>query len=250
MKTISCGLSDVGKRRQHNEDAYLCDDDLQLYVVADGVGGHAKGEVASKEAVEQVQIWVLRHRELVEDYRAAPSEKKLPRLRRMLESGVQSACYMVYGMAELDPSQKGMSTTLSTLLVIGDMALVAQVGDSRVYLFRDRWAVQITEDHTLLNYKLKQGLLTPEQAKQGRGKNIITRAVGHMDYVQVDTFDLLLRPKDRFMLCSDGLHDYLKPGEVEAGATGTLLECAKGFIDLANERGGKDNITCVLVEVE
>src|SRR5688500_15194540 len=187
MRTVSAALSDVGRKRPINEDSFLADDTMGLYVVADGVGGHAKGEVASKEAVEQVQMWVRRHIPDVDAAVARGDEASIRQIRRMLESGVQQACYMVFGLAELDPEKKGMSTTISTLLVRGGQAFVAQVGDSRVYRLRNRRLVQMTEDHTLINYKLKHGLITAEEAQKASGKNVITRAVGHKDYVQVDT---------------------------------------------------------------
>ncbi len=128
--------------------------------------------------------------------------------------------------------------------------MVAQVGDSRVYRLRYGQATQLTEDHTLINYKLKHGLITPEEAQRAPGKNVITRAVGHRDYVQVDTLDCDVLPRDRFMLCSDGLHVYLKDEEV-AGimSLGTLEEVAQRFVDLANGRGGRDNITVLLVDI-
>jgi serine/threonine protein phosphatase PrpC len=249
MEIRSLGKTDTGRKRKHNEDAFLCDDDLQLYAVADGVGGHAKGEVASAEAVEQLQIWVLRHRDMIQNYKDDPHPEKIPSLRRMMESAIQSACYMVHSMAEFEPDQKGMSTTMSALLVVGELAIIGQVGDSRVYIHRQETAVQVTEDHTLINYKLKHGLITPQQAIRARGKNVITRAVGHLDYVQVDVFDMDLMPGDSFMLCSDGLHGYLKPGEVAKVMAQPFETAASRFIDLANERGGKDNITVVLFRV-
>jgi len=249
MRIDSFGQTDVGKKRKHNEDSLLCDDTMHVYVVADGVGGHAKGEVASREAIEQIQIWVVRNQDLIRGYESSPSPDGLYQVRRMLESGIQSACYMVHGMAELDPERKGMSTTVSALLVAGSQVFIGQVGDSRVYLYRKGVALQITEDHTLINYKLKHGMITAEQAAHAKGKNVITRAVGHKDYVQVDVFDMSAQEGDRFMLCSDGLHGYLQPGEVEQGMERPIQACAQGFIDLANSRGGKDNITVVLVEV-
>jgi protein phosphatase len=250
MIVSSIGKTDVGRKRKHNEDAYLCDDDILLYAVADGVGGHAKGEVASQEALDQIHVWVLRHKDMVEEFSRNPSESSLPPLRRMLESAIQSACYMVHSMAELEPDRKGMSTTMSALLVAGPVALVGQVGDSRVYLQRDGRCVQVTEDHTLINYKLKHGLITPKEALRARGKNVITRAVGHLDYVEVDIFDMNLQSGDAFMLCSDGLHGYLRPGEVGKLMDSPMESAADEFIELANGRGGKDNITVVMVRVE
>ena len=251
MRTVSASLSDVGRKRPINEDSFLADDTMGLYVVADGVGGHAKGEVASKEAVEQVQMWVRRHIPDVDAAVARGDDESIRQVRRMLESGVQQACYMVFGMAELDPEKRGMSTTMSTLLVRGGQAFVAQVGDSRVYRLRNRRLVQMTEDHTLINYKLKHGLITPAEAALGQGRNVITRAVGHRDYVQVDTDQDLAVIADRYLLCSDGLHGYFScDDDVVHIMVGDPPELAvRTAIELANDRGGKDNITAVLVSV-
>jgi protein phosphatase len=249
IRTI--GQSDVGRKREHNEDAFHCEDALGLCVVADGVGGHAKGEVASAEAVDQVFAFVRQGREAIEAFKARPKPETQKPVRRLLESAVQSACYMVFGMAEMDPSQKGMSTTISALLVVGEHAVIAQVGDSRVYRVRDGSSSQLTEDHTLVNYKLKKGLITEAEARTMKGKNVITRAVGHKDYVEVDVLETDVRAGDLFLLCSDGLHGYLKDGEVERTlGEGPLDDAPARFIALANDRGGKDNITAVLVHVE
>lgn len=250
MNAISSGLSDVGRRRKNNEDSFLCDDSLQLFVVADGVGGNAKGEVASAESVELVHSWVRRWRGTIAEFNANFTEDNALTVRRLLENAVQSACYMVFSMGQLDPRQRGMSTTLSSLLVTKRVAYIAQVGDSRVYLFRGGRSAQLTEDHTLINFRLKLGLITPEEAVNAPGKNVITRAVGHQDYVEVDCIDIEIEPGDRFMLCSDGLHGYLEDGELDSLMGGTREEVAKRLVDLANERGGKDNTTVVVVDIE
>ena len=242
-------MSHVGQRRTLNEDSYLADDELGLYVVADGVGGHAKGEVASAQAVEEVYGYICANQPTIDAFVADPNDDNQFAVRRLLESGVQAACYMVFGMAELDPNRKGMSTTMSVLLVAQKLAVVAQVGDSRVYRLRNRAVDQLTEDHTLINYKLKHGLITPEEAENAPGKNVITRAVGHRDYVQVDTVETDIAVGDRFLLCSDGLHVYLEDDEVPPLLTGDDIETvAQGFIDLANNRGGRDNITALIVD--
>jgi protein phosphatase len=246
--------TDVGRRRQINEDALFRDDDRGFYVVADGVGGHNKGEIASREAVEQLRMWVSgANRDLerlVERVKAGDADC-VWEIRRLLESGVKSACYMVYGMAELDPEKKGMSTTLSALLIRANMAFAVHVGDSRVYRVRGNSVLQVTEDHTLINYKVKHGMLTRAEAEKATGKNVITRAVGHKDYVQVDTVDIDVAAADRFLLCSDGLHGYFaSDGEVaELCSDGSLEECADAAVSLANQRGGKDNITAVVIDL-
>jgi PPM family protein phosphatase len=249
MRSVSVGQTDVGRRRPHNEDSYLRDDELGLYIVADGVGGNAKGEVASAESVDLVHSWVRRWRATLEAHTASPTEDNTNIVRRLLESAVQSACYMVFGMGQLDPRQKGMSSTLSSLLVSGGIGFIAQVGDSRVYLARKGRVVQLTEDHTLVNFRLKLGLITPEEAASAPGKNVITRAVGHQDYVEVDTLDIKTELGDRFLLCSDGLHGYLQDGELERLLEGGREEVASALVDLANDRGGRDNITVLVCDV-
>ncbi|HEX7498869.1 MAG TPA: protein phosphatase 2C domain-containing protein [Polyangia bacterium] len=249
MRTLSSGMSDVGRRRPHNEDSMLFDDELGLYIVCDGVGGNAKGEVASAESVDLVHSWVKRWRKTLVAHAADPSPENSGMVRRLLESAVQSACYMVFGMGQLDPRQKGMSSTLSSLLISAGTAYIAQVGDSRVYLTRDGKTAQLTEDHTLVNFRLKLGLITPEEAANSPGKNVITRAVGHQDYVEVDTIDLEIQKGDRFMLCSDGLHGYLLDNEVDGLLRGEREAVAYRLIELANERGGRDNITVVVCDV-
>jgi serine/threonine protein phosphatase PrpC len=249
MRALSFGMTDIGRRRQNNEDSILFDDELGLYIVADGVGGNEKGEVASAESVDLVHSWVKRWRRTMNAHVADPTGENSGVVRRLLESAVQSACYMVFGMGQIDPRQKGMSTTLSSLLISASTAYIAQVGDSRVYLTRDGKTAQLTEDHTLVNFRLKLGLITAEEAANAPGKNVITRAVGHQDYVEVDTLDLEIQPHDRFMLCTDGLHGYLLDGEVDGLLEGEREAVAKRLIDLANERGGRDNITVVVCDV-
>lgn len=246
----SIALTHPGRRRLHNEDAFLCDDALGLYVVADGVGGRAKGEVASRESVEQIHGFLRQERRLLAALREDPAEGRAP-VRRLLESAVQNACYMIFGLAELEPSQKGMSTTISALLIVGSYGVWAQVGDSRIYRVRQGRGEQLTEDHTLINFKLKEGLINAEDARTMRGKNIITRAVGHKDYVEVDTGELEIHPGDRFLLCSDGLHGYLQAGELEKVlAEGAADEAPARFVSLANARGGRDNVTVAVVLVD
>ena len=250
----SVGRTDVGRRRAVNEDSYFRDDRMGFYVVADGVGGHNKGEVASRECIDQLEMWVrgaARNLERLTADIAAGDNEAIWEVRRLLESGVQSACYMVYGMAELSPEKRGMSTTCSAMLIGGGYAFAAHVGDSRVYRLRGPVSMQITEDHTLINYKLKHGLITPEEAEKSTAKNVITRAVGHKDYVQVDTADVDVAPGDRFMMCTDGLHGYLRNDQevVELIGDDAIEACADAAIDLANQRGGRDNITVLVVDV-
>jgi len=249
LEFYSCGATDVGQKRQINEDSFLCDDELGLWVVADGMGGHAAGEVASREAVDTIHGMVKRDKPKL-DLSNADAEETLRVGARLLEGAVQAATYLVYGMAELDANKAGMGTTISAMMSLGTHAVTAQVGDSRIYRLRNSKAEQLTEDHTLINWQIKQGLITEEEARMSRHRNVITRAVGNREYVQVDTRLVGLQPGDRFLLCSDGLHGYLRDPEVPPIVSLGGENAVKRFIQLANERGGKDNITAILVEVK
>jgi len=245
----SFGATHVGKKRQSNEDAFLVDNALGLFVVADGMGGHAAGEVASQEAVETIYGMVK------QGLRAAPqlSGQLTPEHARsacrLIEGAVQAATYMVFALAELDREKSGMGTTISALLTLGSYAVTAQVGDSRIYQVQNGKVTQITEDHTLISWQLKQGLITPDEAKRSPHRNVITRAVGNRDYVEVDTGLVAIDEGDRFLLCSDGLHGYLREEEIAVLTFLGAEEAVGRLIELANDRGGKDNITAILVEV-
>jgi protein phosphatase len=250
LRRSGFALTDLGRKRASNEDAFFADDALGLYVVADGMGGHAAGEVASHEAVEAIYGMVKSGVGKLRDLVGAPSEQDLRAASRLIESAVQAATYFVYSIAEIDRAKSGMGTTISALLILGDYAVTAQVGDSRIYRVLGGSVEQLTEDHTLIAWQLKQGLITPQEAAKSPHRNVITRAVGNREYVQVDTKCVPLAQGARFLLCSDGLHGYLHDEDIP-----TIVEMGGGaavrrFIDLANERGGKDNITAVLVEID
>ena len=248
MQRVAAGLTDVGQRRTVNEDAFFLDAALGLYVVADGMGGHAAGEIASQEAVDTVHGMVRRDAAKLQRLTAGDTSRDtVAQATRVLEGAVQAATYMVFGLAQHDPEQQGMGTTLSALAMCGRYCLTAQVGDSRIYHVRKRQVTQVTEDHTLVAWQLKQGIITAEEAAVSPHRNVITRAVGSREYVQVDTGFVEAKPGDSFLLCSDGLHGYLEEEEIPPvlarGADGAV----KHFIELANERGGRDNITAVVV---
>lgn len=244
----SYAATDLGKRRQTNEDAYLKDDELGLWIVADGMGGHAAGEVASQEAVDTVYGMVKRGKASMA-LDGEKTEEKARAAARLLEGAVQAATYMVYALSELEADKTGMGTTISAMMSFGCCAVLAQVGDSRIYRVRADEVAQLTEDHTLIAWQLKQGLITADEAKHSRHKNVITRAVGNRDYVQVDTLVVDLEMGDQFLLCSDGLHGYLRPVEIPSIVALGGDAAVRQFIDLANGRGGRDNITAVVVEV-
>ncbi len=251
MDIISFGATDIGRKRTTNEDSYLVDDSLGLYVVADGMGGHAAGEVASSEAIDAVASLVTNERKLIEDFKEGKIDVDagLARLSRCLESAIQSAAYLVHSIAEIDEDKVGMGTTISALLIVGEHGLTGQVGDSRVYYVRKKQTVQLTEDHTLINWQLKEGLITPEQAAVAKNRNVVTRAVGSKDYVQVDVQSFPVHPKDKFMLCSDGLYEYINDIEIAAILDHDPEPAVRHLVELALNRGGKDNVTSIVVEI-
>jgi protein phosphatase len=244
-------LSDVGRRRVTNEDSLFFDDEMGLYAVADGMGGHAAGEIASQEAIDTVRGMVRQGEGLLRTVEAGDhSPEALWRVGRLLESAVQAATYMVFGIAQSDPEQAGMGTTLSALLLCGSFGVTAQVGDSRVYMVRDGQVNQLTEDHTLIAWQLKQGIISQNEAALSPHKNVITRAVGSREYVQVDTHFFRVAPGDTFMLCSDGLHGYLRDEEIPGIVALGPDNAVRHFVQTANLRGGRDNITTIVVNVE
>jgi protein phosphatase len=242
--------TDVGRKRKSNEDAFFMDDELGLYIVADGMGGHAAGEVASREAVDTIYGMVKRGIAHINPLVEPISEDDSRAVRRLLEASVQAATYFVYSMAEIDRAKSGMGTTISALLVHGDCAITAQVGDSRIYRVLGDKIEQMTEDHTLVAWQVKQGLISPEEAERSPQRNVITRAVGNREYVQVDTRQIALVAGARFLLCSDGLHGYLKDDDIAPIVSLGGERSVEKFVALANERGGKDNITVMLLELD
>lgn len=248
MMMASFGLSDVGRKRQHNEDAYLIDDELGLYVVCDGMGGHAAGEVASAKAIEVIREVLAADRAPLEALAREPAPHHRAAAVALVERAVQQACSAIYQLAQADVARRGMGTTCVVLVVAGEKGIIGHVGDSRVYLVRNGEEHQLTEDHTLVQAQLKRGVITQEEAELSPYGNVITRAVGIQASVQVDTLLTDILPGDLFLLCSDGLHGYLGDSELASHARELSLERLPGrLIELGNERGGKDNLTAVVV---
>ncbi len=245
-------LTDQGRVRDLNEDNFLVDKKLGLGIVADGMGGHAAGEVASALAVRIIHQEIRRRYDLVKTYGSGSASRDAAReIMHSMEGAVLRACSRIHEEAKSDASKRGMGTTLSALLITGSHGFVAHVGDSRIYLFRDGKIQQITEDHTVYNELIRRGRLTKEQIEKVAQKNAVTRAVGVYERVEVDTLMLELLPGDQFLLASDGLHGYINHNaelepyfEDEDGE-----KASRELIELANKKGGKDNITSVLIRV-
>jgi len=245
--------TDVGKVRDHNEDNFLVDKKLGLFIVADGMGGHAAGEVASAMAVRTVHEEVKREKELLDDYvSGATGANKVTAkdVIALVETAVQRACSKIHEEASTDANKRGMGTTLSALLILGHQGFIGHVGDSRIYLSREGHVQQVTEDHTVYNELIKRGKLSKEQIEKVAQKNAITRAVGVYERVDVDTLVIELLTGDTLVLASDGLHGYLEsPDELRGPLALEGDAGVKALIELANNRGGKDNITALVVKV-
>ena len=245
--------TDVGKVREHNEDNFLVDKKLSLFMVADGMGGHAAGEVASAICVRTIHEEVKRERELLTDFTAGSrgaSRVTNKDILALMEHAVHRACARIHEEAQADSAKRGMGTTLSALLILGTRAFIAHVGDSRIYLRRAGRVQQITEDHTVFNELIKRGKLSKEQIEKVGHKNAITRAVGVYERVDVDTLMLEVLPGDDFLLASDGLTGYLETADDLAPFLAEDGDRAvKGLVELAKDRGGKDNITVVVVRL-
>lgn len=228
----------------------LVDDELGLYVVCDGMGGHAGGEVASFTAVETVTDRIRKGTKLLEQARAGHADGV--GLVKLVEGAVADACAAVYNQAKANPRYSGMGCTLTLLLVTGTRAMMAHVGDTRLYLYRDNAVEQLSTDHTFVRDLVKSGVVTSETAKDSQYAHVLTRAVGLQESVEVDTLALDVHPDDTFLLCSDGLHDYLEGlGElVPYLANDDSLGTPRRLVDLANERGGADNVTALVVRMQ
>lgn len=245
--------TDVGRVRDHNEDNFLVDKRIALSIVADGMGGHAAGEVASALAVRIIHEEVKKHREIIDKYSDEGVSARMgsKEILGLLEMAVQRACARINDEAKVDSAKRGMGTTLSSLLIVGSYGFIAHVGDSRIYLLREGNVQQVTEDHTVYNELIKRGKLTKEQIDKVAQKNAITRAVGVYERVEVDTLTIEVLPGDQFLLASDGLHGYIAhTAELEPyfeEENGDVA--ARELIELANRKGGKDNITAILVRL-
>ncbi len=239
-------LSDIGKRRIHNEDSCLMcapeDDSVAkerglLFAVADGMGGASGGEFASRMALQVI----------AEEYYSGPYRNIPARLRDAFEQ----ANRRIYEESELNPKYYGMGTTVSGLVVIGNCAYIAQVGDSRVYLSRGKGgAMQITDDHSLVAEQVRNGYITEEEARGHSLKNLITRAVGIKEALKVDLFAIRLREEDTLLICSDGLSNMVDDETIgKAMAIDNLQGAARVLVGRALDNGGTDNVSVVLVRV-
>lgn len=252
VRSTSWGATDVGRKRERNEDSFFVDDDLQLYIVADGMGGHLGGGMASRMAVATISTLV---RKLIDDPDGTLEDAGVPLQnqdpRSVLRYAIQAASKEIYARSIKDPGLRGMGTTVVVLWFCGGKVYLANVGDSRGYLVRSDQLKQITTDHSLVGEQMRAGLLTEKDAKASKMKNVITRSVGFQASVEVDIEMRMPQDGDVYLLCSDGLTNLVPdPALHETIKSSPVAETCRGLVALANRNGGDDNITAVLVRAQ
>ena len=252
FEVISYGYSHVGLKRSHNEDQFQILEKQKLYIVADGMGGHSCGEVASQLAVDSVVKFFEQTKDDTEVTWPFRSDKNLKYHENRLLCGIRLANQRIFDQAQSHVKYRGMGTTIVTILIQKNEVYVGHVGDSRVYIFRNSQLEQLTEDHSLLNDFKKARKMTEEEIANFPHKNIIVRALGMRETVQVDISRLIAEPGDILLLCSDGLSGMISDeriAEIIEKYKGNLKLCCHELINEANEAGGHDNITAILAHV-
>jgi len=247
-------LSDPGLRRTSNEDCYCTRADIGLYIVADGMGGHVAGEVASRQAVEAIEAFI-------EETAGAdknrtwpfPFDPSLSLEANRLKAAFRLANRRIAAAIADSQDLRGMATTASAFLAGNNSACVAHVGDSRVYVIRDGTLDQITHDHSWVEEQVRAGTMSPSAARQHPWRNVVTRALSGGEDPEVDVTELRPKPGERFLLCSDGLFSVVSDAQIAAILGDSRLgleEVCRRLIDAANESGGPDNITAVVLQVD
>jgi serine/threonine protein phosphatase PrpC len=251
LRIRSCGLSDVGLTRVHNEDYFEIDPNHRLYVVADGMGGHSYGEVAAQLAVQAIHRFVEKSLDRDTTW-PMKLDDRLSRHSNLLKMAIQNAHADVLRAISKDGSLHGMGSTVVGILLAGSTATVAHVGDSRAYRLRNGKFEQLTQDHTWVHEQVVAGLLSKEQARSHPLKNVVTRALGGESEIVIDVRELQVQEGDLYLLCSDGLTGMLSDAEIrERLSSGRALqEICRSLVNEANNRGGLDNVTVVLLRVE
>ena len=238
MELKAWALTDVGLKRENNQDSILARPDLGLFVVADGMGGHQGGEVASRMAVQ-----------IVENLTVDKAEFHDSEIKSFLINSYKEATRQIYLKSDQETSLKGMATTMVLLLRCGAKIYIANVGDSRAYLIRPEGLWQLTEDHSLFNEQLKAGLVKESDRDHFEGKNVITRSVGFESDVECDVIDREMESDDTYLLCSDGLSGLMSDKEIlKICLEKKPQEAVRELVELAKKNGGDDNISVIIVQ--
>ena len=245
---LAYGATDVGRKRDHNEDRFVCDADLGVYVVCDGMGGHAAGEVAAEMVCDQL---VEAIREARQDQPLEDPERESERLGNALEQAMQAANKAVHDYGQSKGHARGMGTTATAVVVHQAYATVCHVGDSRCYLVRDNRLYQLSDDHSWVAEMVRLGRMTEAEAQRSPQRNLLVRSVGTQPVVKVDRLPIELVGGDSMLICSDGLHSYFAtPSElVETVGRGNVEQLPRDLVSLACSRGGHDNISAVVLRM-
>ena len=255
MQIVSGGVSDVGRVRTNNEDSYRIVEPMNLFILSDGMGGEAHGEVASAMAVEAVEKFCTNPEEHKEDsgvtLHGAASDSWGPQTK-VLQNAVFQANYQIFQSAQKHPEQRGMGATLTTGWLNGTKLSIAHVGDSRAYLLRTGNLQQLTNDHSLVAEQVRRGILTPQQAEESEMQSVLLRALGANPEVDVEVDEIDVMPRDVLLFCSDGLTRMVTEPEIagKLHAETDPVSAAQILVDLANERGGLDNVTVIVVRIQ
>ena len=250
MKIAWHSISDVGRKRKGNEDSVHVNADQNLFVVADGMGGHAAGEVASKVAAESINEFVCLTSGDEEITWPFGLDENISYDGNRLKTAIRYANRKVLEATKEKSEYEGMATTVAAVLVDGDTANLAHVGDSRVYVLRGQEITQLTSDHSWVNEQIQSGVISADQARSHPLRNVVTRALGGKPDLQVDMQFHRIQPGDFLLLCSDGLTTMVPDDEIAKvveAAEGDLERAAKGLVAAANAHGGEDNITVLLL---
>jgi protein phosphatase len=245
------GITDIGLKREINEDSFTTDDGLRLYIVADGMGGHLAGEVASKIAVDLIRSsyerWCQSNTPVSQIY--GFPDPSLSTTGNYVLAGIRLANRVIHEMATQYEKYQGMGTTVAVLAVAADLIITANTGDSNIYLIRNGTIERLSKEHTIVAEQVELGLMTPEEAATSPMRHMLTKSLGSSDVVKPEVFEITANSNDRFVLCSDGLSDLVSDEEIlhmvqQVNDPDTLCH---GFLDLALKRGGHDNTTVVSV---
>lgn len=253
MKISSEALTDVGRKRKGNEDALSVDEAQKLYVVADGMGGHAAGEVASRIAVDSIEEFVTLTSGNQEITWPFGLDETISYDGNRLKTAIRHANRRVLEATRESAELEGMATTVAAVLVEDDVANLAHVGDSRIYLWSGGAMTLLTSDHSWVNEQIQTGVISPEQARSHPLRNVVTRALGGRADLLVDIQSRKMEIGDVLLICSDGLTTMMADDEIAGileDSGGDIVKAARALVDESNERGGEDNITVVLMKFE
>jgi protein phosphatase len=252
VQIVSSGLSDVGRVRTNNEDSFRIVEALNLFILSDGMGGEAHGEVASAMAVDVINKYCESEKEdsgatVLDEVPATLSSRT-----RRLKNAVAQANFQIFQAAQKNPEQRGMGATITALWLKDTLLSIAHVGDSRAYLLRSGNLQQLTNDHSLVAEQVRRGLITPQQAEESEMQSVLLRALGAHPEVEIDVDEVAIIPRDVLLLCSDGLTRMVTEPEIAGALQAETVPsaAAERLIALANENGGIDNVTVIVVRFE